>query len=234
MSNLLHFIHGGGVVMYPLLALSLATVVVIVERLIAFRQYGGTAPGLLDSVLLLSRQGRYDDALEACRGRRGPLAACLAVVLEHRQQPVREIERLVEETGQDYFIRLEQMLPALDTTATISPLLGLLGTIAGMIGAFNAIALQTHHGNTDSVLSGVGEALYATATGLIIAVICFAAYNYFTARYRTITAQTEQAATKLINVLVERHHEARAGHGRDNHVAQSAGEEEGHAVQTAT
>lgn len=218
--------------MYPLLLLSLTAVVVIVERLIAFRQYGGTAPGLLASVLAFCRQGREDEALNACRSRRGPLAACLTVVLEHRHQPVREMERLVEETGQDYFLRLEQLLPVLDTTTTIAPLLGLLGTIVGMIGAFNAIALQSHKGDTDSVLSGVGAALYATATGLIIAVLCFAAYNYFAARLRTITAQTEQAATKLINALVERHHRERA-EAHDGHVMPSGQGDEGHGIQTS-
>lgn len=207
MLSIVHFIRGGGFVMYPLLLLSLAAVVVIVERLIAFRQYGALAPGLLQETLALSRQGNYSEALAACRARIGPLAACLGVVLEHRGQSLPEIERLVEEAGQDYFIRLEQLLPVLDTTTTIAPLLGLLGTIVGMIGAFNAIALQAHQGSSDTVLAGVGQALYATATGLIIAVICFAAYNYFAARLRTIVAQTEQAATKLINVLVERHHE---------------------------
>ena len=230
MSNLVHFIHGGGVVMYPLLLLALAAVAVIVERLIAFAQFGAVPGGLLAEVLSLARAGRYDEARRRCEASRGPLAACLFVVLNHRQQPTREIERLVEETGQDYFIKLERLLPVLDTTTTIAPLLGLLGTIVGMIGAFNAIALQTHRGNTDSVLSGVGEALYATATGLIIAVICFAAYNYFAARLRTVTAQTEQGATKLLNVLVEGRHEERAGH--DNH-AGPVGKGDARAVQTA-
>lgn len=229
MSNILHFIHGGGFVMYPLLLLALAAVAVIVERLIAFRQFGAVPRALLPAVLSLAKQGRYDEARHLCEDAHGPLAACLFVVLSHRAQPTREVERLVEETGQDYFIKLEQLLPVLDTTTTIAPLLGLLGTIVGMIGAFNAIALQQHRGNTDSVLSGVGEALYATATGLVVAVICFAAYNYFAARLRTVTAQTEQAATKLMNVLVERHHEARAGH--DNHAA-PVGTGESHGIQT--
>ena len=231
MSNIVHFIRGGGFVMYPLLLLALAAVAVIVERLIAFAQFGAVPSGLLAEVLSLARAGRFDEAMQRCEAARGPLTACLFVVLNHRTQPTREVERLVEETGQDYFIKLERLLPVLDTTTTIAPLLGLLGTIVGMIGAFNAIALQTHRGNTDSVLSGVGEALYATATGLIIAVICFAAYNYFAARLRTITAQTEQAATKLLNVLVERHHGERAGH--DNHAGR-VGKEEVRAVQTTS
>lgn len=207
MLNIVRFIHGGGFVMYPLLLLSLAAVVVIVERMLAFRQYGALAPGLLADALSLTRRGEYAAALTACRAHPGPLAACLSVALEHRRRPLHEIERLVEETGQDYFIRLEHLLPVLDTTTTIAPLLGLLGTIVGMIRAFNAIADQANRNGSDTVLAGVGAALYATATGLVIAVVCFAAYNYFAARLRTIMAQTEQAATKLINALAERRHE---------------------------
>jgi biopolymer transport protein ExbB len=207
MSSILHFFQAGGVIMYPLLLLSLAAFVVIVERLIAFTQFGSVAPGVLKQTVALCRSGKFDEAAHLCDGNSGPLAACLAVVLKHRNQPTREVERLVEETGQDYFIRLERLLPVLDTTTTVSPLLGLLGTIVGMVGTFNAIAGQANRSNSDAVLGGVGEALYATATGISIAVICFIAYNYFSARLRTITAETEQATTKLINVLTEIRHQ---------------------------
>jgi biopolymer transport protein ExbB len=216
--NIEKFVHGGGLVMYPLLLIAVSAIVVIVERLLAFKQYGAVPAGLLRNVLALIREQKYSDAKDLCNSNKGPLAASLFVVLNHRNHPVREVERLVEETGQDYFIRLERLLPVLDTITTIAPLLGLLGTIVGMIGAFNAIAMQTHRGNTDSVLSGVGEALYATATGLIIAVICFAAYNYFAARLRTVTAETEQGATKLLNVLEHIRQETKAGHHSDNNL----------------
>jgi biopolymer transport protein ExbB len=234
MSSIVHFFKAGGFVMYPLLLLSLAAVAVIVERLLAYRQFGGLAPGLLSETLQFCRAGRYDEALQASKTRSGPLAACLVMVLQHRHQPIREVERLVEETGQDYFIRLERLLPVLDTTTTISPLLGLIGTIAGMIGTFNAIAGQQSRSNSDAVLAGVGEALYATATGILIAVICFIAYNYFSARLRTITAETEQAATKLINVLTERHHLERAQQGDNHHVKLEIEEQDRHGIQTAS
>src|SRR5882724_1291062 len=188
MNGIVHFIKAGGLVMYPLLLLSLAAVVVIVERLLAYRQFGSLAPGLLAETIQRCRSGRYDEALRGCQASSGPLAACLAVIVQHRSQPVREVERLVEETGQDYFIRLERLLPVLDTTTTISPLLGLLGTIIGMVGTFTAISVQQNRGNTDAILAGVGEALYATAVGLTIAIICFVAYNYFGARLRTVTS----------------------------------------------
>ncbi len=232
MSSILHFFQAGGVIMYPLLLLSLVAFVVIVERMIAFTQFGGIAPGLLKLTLDLCRSGKIDEASRLCEGKTGPLAACLTVVLKHRNQPTREVERLVEETGQDYFIRLERLLPVLDTTTTVSPLLGLLGTIVGMVGTFNAIAGQANRSNGDAVLGGVGEALYATATGISIAVICFVAYNYFSARLRTITAETEQATTKLINALTEIHHQEHKSERADSN--RSVREGDPHGVPTPT
>lgn len=204
MTQLVNFIRGGGIIMIPLLLLSLGAVAVIIERLLAFRALGHTAPGLLKEVLSLSQQKRFNHAIQLCDASNGPLAASLSTILKHRDRPVGVAERQVEDVGQEYFIRLERLLPFLDTTTTISPLLGLLGTIVGMIGTFNAIAVQQQtKGSSDAVLSGVGEALYATATGITIAVVCFVAYNYFAARLRTITSETEQGATKLINTLID-------------------------------
>src|SRR5438045_1349447 len=100
MSSIVHFIQAGGFVMYPLLLLSLAAVAVIAERTLAYRQLGYVAPGLLAQTLRQCRQGKFDEAIRTCEATRGPVAACLAVVLRHRQQPTREVERLVEETGQ--------------------------------------------------------------------------------------------------------------------------------------
>jgi biopolymer transport protein ExbB len=114
---------------------------------------------------------------------------------------VEDIERYVQEVGEEYFIKLERLLPILDTSTTISPLLGLLGTLFGMITTFQKIAANHNQGANDSILAGVGEALYATATGLSIAVVCFVAYNYFASRARNVTIVTEQSATKLINAL---------------------------------
>ena len=204
MSTLFNFVRDGGIIMYPLLFLSLCAIFVIVERALAFRSLGHIAPGLLKQVIDLSRQNKFAQAIKLCDDAPGPLAASLSAILKHRDRPISVAERQVEDIGQDYFIRLERLLPFLDTTTTISPLLGLLGTIVGMIGTFNAIAIQQQSkGNSDAVLAGVGEALYATATGITIAVVCFVAYNYFAARLRTVTSETEQGATKLINALVD-------------------------------
>ena len=199
--------------MYPLLLLSVGAIAIIIERLLAFRSLAYLAPGLLASVLKLVQSGRIDEAQKQCDAQAGPLAASLATVLRHRNRPIGVAERQVEEIGSDYFARMERFLPFLDTVTTISPLLGLLGTIVGMIGTFNAIAVQQTRGNSDAVLSGVGEALYATATGICIAVVCFIAYNFFAARLRSVTSETELAATRLINVLTDEGYFAPEGRG---------------------
>ena len=196
--------------MWPLLALSIACATVIVERALAFREWGRTPPQLVPQVLALCDQGRFDDALRLCRESRGPVAACVAVAIERRHLSAAQIERRVEEVGQGFWLRLERGLSVLDTATTISPLLGLLGTILGMIGAFNAIGAQQARGNPDSVLSGVGEALYATAMGITVAVISFIAYNAFAARIRQLSGETELAVTRVLNVLDEVRDESRS------------------------
>jgi biopolymer transport protein ExbB len=195
--------------MYPLLALSLVAVGVIIERVLSYRTIANDAPGLLSEVVAKCRRNEFDEALALCQAQPGPVSACLATVLTHRELPVEDIERNVQEVGEEYFIQIERFLPILDTTTTISPLLGLLGTLFGMIGTFQAIAASKNQGSRDSILPGVGEALYATATGLTVAVICFVAYNYFSSQQRKVTIETEQASTKLINELRQiQHNEA--------------------------
>jgi len=203
MDSIVHFFQAGGWVMYPLLILSFSAIAVIVERLLAYRTIAFEAPGLLKEVVDLCKKNEFDQATKRAESQPGPVASCLATILRHRGLDVEDVERNVQEVGEQYFIELERRLPVLDTTTTISPLLGLLGTLFGMISTFRQIGASKSQGATDSILSGVGEALYATATGLTIAVVCFIAYNYFASRSRAVSSETEQSATKLINTLRE-------------------------------
>ena len=148
----LEFFHAGGFVMWPLLALSLGSVAVILERFYTFQ----TAPKPRE----------------------------IAVSLH------------VERDAQRLALDLERNLPLLSATAALAPLLGLLGTVVGMISTFNALATARQSGNTDAVLSGIGEALYATASGIFIALVAMAAYTFFAARVRRILVEIEVLATE--------------------------------------
>jgi biopolymer transport protein ExbB len=201
--SLLRFIQAGGFVMWPLLLLCIACITIIMERALAFSKLR-SSPDLVNKAVELARSGDFAGAQRICDGQNGPVAASLSTILSYREQKTEYIERRVEETAQRSWLELEKYLPLLETTATIAPLLGLLGTLVGMIGTFNAIATAQTRGNSDAILSGIGEALYATATGITIAVIAFVAYGFFTSRLRRLTGEVEHGATRLINVLIER------------------------------
>ena len=199
----------GGYVMYPLLLMSLAAVAFSVERFLAFRQFGMGAPeGFTDELIRLVKSGRGGDALRRAEEVPGPVGAAAIAVLRHRNQEIVDIEREVSVAIEDYFVRLERFLPWLDTFTTLSPLLGLLGTILGMVRVFQEFKGANAEGSggaTDGLLAGVGESLYATAFGIAIAIFCFFAYNSFAAAQRTVAIEAQQIATKLTSILHEMH-----------------------------
>jgi biopolymer transport protein ExbB len=187
-----------------LILMSLVAIFFIVERIMAFNKFGVVNSGELNEVLDLVKAGRDNEALRAVNDRPGPAAAVARVILSNAKRPVAEVERLVQEAAEEFFLSLEKFLPVLDTITTLSPLWGLFGTIVGMIQVFVQYAKATDDSTKQNILPNVGTALYATAAGILIASVCFIAYNYFSARRLRIIAETEQAATKLINALEAR------------------------------
>ena len=177
---------------------------VIIERLLSYRTIADDSPGLLKEVVGLCEPRRARTSAQGLRRKAGTSRRMLR---DGPRASAPNLSRTSKGTlggGEECFLRLERFLPILDATTTISPLLGLLGTLFGMIGTFQAIAASKSQSQNDSILAGVGEALYAPATGLSIAVICFIAYNYFNSRQRAVVSETEQSATKLIDVLRSR------------------------------
>ena len=195
----------GGPVMWPLLGIALAAIFFTYNRFTTFSQAGNITPGLLEEVLDLVKKGREGDALKRCEEAPGPVAASMATILRNRNMPIEDIEREAEVTGEEYLTKLERYLPALDTFTTLSPLLGLLGTILGMVRVFQQFTAAANDETAkQKILAGVGESLYATAFGLTIAIFCFAVYNYFASKQRSVGIETQQAATKLIAQLHEK------------------------------
>lgn len=200
----LQFITNEPFIAFVLILMSLVAVAAIIERFLAFKQFGSTAPALFSEVLEMVRAGREGEALRAVQDQPGPVAAVAQVVLTNTKRSVGDVERMVQEVAEDYFLRLERMLPLLDTITTLSPLWGLFGTIIGMIQVFVKYTGAKSDEQKSAILPSVGTALYATAGGILIALACFIAYNYFAARRARIIGETEQAATKLINALEAR------------------------------
>lgn len=189
----------GGLVMVPLVLCSLAALTVIVERCFYLRRAGRSPRELLGEVESRLAAGDEEGALEACERTPGAAATVLAAGLR-AQLGGNGAERAMEEQGMAVVPSLSRGLVVLDTVVTAAPLLGLLGTVLGMIRSFHVVAVSGT-GHPIGITSGIAEALIATATGLVIAIFSLIGFNYFGDRVKQITAQMELGATRLSNLL---------------------------------
>ena len=142
-----------------------------------------------------------NDALAVCDQHPGPVAGLLANGIRNRNLDSDSIERAMEELALRETPLLYRHLGVLDTIITIAPLLGLLGTVTGMIKSFNVVGSAQGLNNPNAITGGVAEALLATATGLAIAIVTLIGYNYLTEKVKEIIADMEVRATQLMNIL---------------------------------
>jgi len=189
----------GGPVMVPLALCSLLGVTVIIERYLALRKADRGGAELLAAIRRAYRAGDGAEALARCEQTGGPVANVLAAGLRAHLigapvQAAMEEQALAEQPN------LNRRLAVLDTIVTLAPLLGLLGTVLGMISAFSIISVQgTSH--PAGITGGVAQALIATASGLAIAIVCLVGYNWCRDRVRQILEEIELRATQLENLL---------------------------------
>lgn len=196
-ATLVQTLAKGGLVMIPLVACSIVALAVVAERLSFWWRQGDQRPA--ERALELAERGKLDEALEVARGGRGVTARVIAAGLAERDiAPATAMEAAAQaEMG-----RLRSNLPVLDTIITLSPLLGLLGTVTGMIAAFGILS-TTGMNQPTAITGGVAEALIATAAGLAIAIATLVPYNYFTARAEQAMDAMERLASRLDLALKE-------------------------------
>ena len=185
------FLIKGGIIMIPLLVCSVISVTVTAERLYFWRSL--QSQNVDATILALVAEGNLDAAVRVASNSWHPVARILQAGLEHRSlSPTTAMEA----TAQAEVRHLRRFLPILDTIITLAPLLGLLGTITGMISAFGIMS-EAGLGQPHAVTGGVAEALIATATGLFIAIMTLIPYNYFNAKIEQFLARIEEHATRL-------------------------------------
>jgi len=200
--DLLTLFADGGLMMYPLILCSLVALgVMIAKAWTLWAAHKGTSE-LLSEVEEAARQGRIDEAMDIAAATPGPTAAILMAGLKRiRQGTVRkgEVDQAVNTTGTIELGFLERGLVILATIANVAPLMGFLGTVAGMILAFDAIAKA---GNVDPslVAGGIKVALLTTAAGLVIAVPVNIGYNFFVTRIDTLIMDMEQGSQRILSM----------------------------------
>jgi biopolymer transport protein ExbB len=209
--NLLTYFQKMGVIGYPLALCSILMLTYIIERaytLIKSRSRLGTEQ-FMARVTESLRNDNIMEAVSTCEEAGGPLANVLKAgllkysqaMIEEREVTKEEIQEAIQEAGLLEIPQLERNLPVIGTLAVISPLLGLLGTVTGMIRAFTTIALEGT-GDPQQLAGGISEALLTTATGLSIAIPCLVAYNLFESRINRYVLEIEQVSTEMVNSLL--------------------------------
>lgn len=192
-------IKSGGIMMFPLILSSIIALAIIIERFLSLRVHKVVPSTDIERARKLAGINKLVDA-QVDELRNGSLMGrVLATGLESRELPRHIMKENVEEAGRHVVQELERYLPALGTIITIAPMMGLLGTVLGMIGVFSAIN-TAGVGNPQQMAGGISEALITTVAGLLIAIITLVFERYFKAKVDGYVATMEREALRLIEI----------------------------------
>ena len=197
---MIDLIKAGGWLMYPILACSVIALTIVLERLWALRKSRVLPPVLIDALRQASQGSFRLDEDEGRQVLRSPLGRIVAAALKNRSKGRDIVKESVEDTGRHVLHELERYLNTLGTIAAITPLLGLLGTVFGMIEVFTVISLQGS-GNTEMLAGGISKALLTTAGGLAVAIPSLLFYRYFRGKIDALVVRMEEEAIRLISLL---------------------------------
>ncbi|MBA2078609.1 MotA/TolQ/ExbB proton channel family protein [Rhodanobacter sp. PCA2] len=190
----------GGWAMVPILICSLAALAIVLERCWTLRRKAVLPPGLGEEVRQWARAGQLDPAHLETLSNGSPLGELLAAALAVRNQPRELIKERIEDTGRHVVHEMERYLNTLGTIALIGPLLGLFGTVIGLIRMFMQV-MAGGIGDPAKMAGGIGEALICTASGLTVAIPAYILHRYFRSRVAGYCVQMEKQATALLDEL---------------------------------
>jgi biopolymer transport protein ExbB len=196
-------ILAGRYMMIPITIASLVGLTVIIERMLVLRQGRVIVPEIAEAVETLSASKDLSVAYAICQRRPGPFANVVMAGLDHADNDWTIIRDVLEESGRQEATRLTRRLGILETVAAVSPLLGLLGTVLGMIRVFATISLAGL-GNPETMSSGISEAMVTTAAGLIIGIPALVAHNWLNGRADRIIFDLEFYSSKVLDTLRRR------------------------------
>jgi biopolymer transport protein ExbB len=195
------FVVKGGPVMIPIGLASIVALTIIVERLINLRRRNLIPSDFVQNIKKRLRDpaGDRTDALEYCASSPSTIAEVFAVGIKRMGEPIELLERHIQEAGQRAIMKLRKNLRSLSVIASISTLLGLLGTIFGMISCFQTVAASAEAlGKTELLAAGIYEAMITTAAGLVVAIPVLVAYHALSARVEGLVGEVDQLAVEFV------------------------------------
>lgn len=194
------FIGKGGVLMYPLILCSIVSIWVFIEKIITLKRRRVIKPEIVDVIENISNCKDIPLALSICEKNQGVFSNIVKVGLSNIELPHSELKQELENQGRQEIRKLERGMVILETIAAITPILGLLGTVIGMIKVFNVIALEGV-GSASVLSGGISEALITTASGLSIGIPTLVFYNYFTQKAENLILDMEKISNEFLKKL---------------------------------
>ncbi len=198
---MLDLIVKGGFVLWLIMAMSLAGLAIIIERILYFRSIKTDEDRLFLRIKGAVEKGHYDEALAICDNSESPISALIKVGLEYRSYPENVQKEILKDAAAQEVPRLERNISALGTIAHIAPLLGLLGTVTGTMKAFGVLGRFGAVADPSILARGISEALITTAGGIIVAVPAVIAYNLLVNKVNLILLKIENQVTSLVMMI---------------------------------
>jgi len=190
----------GGPLMIPIAVAGVLALAIFLERLWFLRHEKIIPRRLIDAVLDLVKKDKYSEAEVLCRQDRSIVSVVLRVGVTHAKKGRRQIKDIMEESGKSVAAELERYVNGLGTIAAVSPLMGLLGTVTGMINVFQKVTSEGV-GDPRLLASGIWEALVTTAAGLTVAIPAYIAYRYLLGKVDGLLLEMEEAAIETVDAI---------------------------------
>ena len=192
----------GGWIMWPIMGCSITAAILFLERVFHLHRAQINPDDFLNGIYTIVNRGNMAEAISICDQTPGPVAHMVRTALLHSDESPVELKQTITKAGLGEVPRLEKNLGGLLTIAQVTPLLGLLGTVLGLVGVFMAMEQNAPLAEIRDISGGIWQALTTTATGICVSIPSFAAYNFLLSRVESITLNMENAAEEIYRFLV--------------------------------
>jgi biopolymer transport protein ExbB len=200
-SSVVEFMRKGGFFMYPILLCSIVGLAIFLQKMWILRTKRINPQGFLNNLYKLISVGKIGEATELSVANDSPISRIAAAALMNSDKPKEELREEIEEAGRKEAQELERYIEGLGAISNVSTLLGLLGTISGMIKIFKVISEQPIV-NPPSLAGGISEALYTTAFGLLVAIPAYIAYKYTLGKAGELTSIMEEEGRRIMEEVL--------------------------------
>ncbi|MDP8201088.1 MAG: MotA/TolQ/ExbB proton channel family protein [Candidatus Tenebribacter burtonii] len=200
--EIFEFLQKGGYLIIPIAICSVLSLAVIIEKLISLRTKKIIVPEVKSVINSLTSEDDINLALSVCDQHKGVLSNLMKMVLQHKGTSYLAVRDELSDNGRQEVRVLEKGLVILETVAAVTPILGLLGTVVGMIKVFNVISVQGV-GEASALSGGISEALITTAAGLTVGIPALIFYNYFSKKTEDLILDIENISNNLLKKIIE-------------------------------